>query len=354
MVAFITDNSYLDNPTFRGMRQQLLQAFDEIYLLDLHGNSNKREKAPDGGKDENVFDITQGVAIALFIRLPGEHSRHATVRHADLYGTREEKNAALKRYDLTSLRWLTLTPGAPFYLFQPHNETFRAEYEMGWKVTEIFGSGNEKADQGKLWGLGVITHNDGLLLSFDRAEIERKFSLLASDQSDEQIKSTIQLSDNIYWNTARERKKIRDYPWREFIVPYLYRPFNMRWICYQPNLMEIGRGGASKQITHQIMRGNLVLLTTRQTHDQFDALCTRHPSAHKSLSAYDGTYVFPLYRYPDVECLSFDTERQPNLNPAFVAELAASLARLRHRKRYFHTSTASSMRRGIGRAMPPS
>jgi predicted helicase len=68
VVGFITNNSYLDNPTFRGMRQSLMKSFDEIYILNLHGNVMKNEKCPDGSKDENVFNIRQGVAVTFFIK----------------------------------------------------------------------------------------------------------------------------------------------------------------------------------------------------------------------------------------------------------------------------------------------
>ncbi len=70
ILAFITNHSYLDNPTFRGMRQSLMRTFDDIYVLDLHGSAKKRETCPDGSKDENVFDIQQGTAICIMVKLP--------------------------------------------------------------------------------------------------------------------------------------------------------------------------------------------------------------------------------------------------------------------------------------------
>ncbi len=133
IVAFITDNSYLDNPTFRGMRRSLMRTFDEIYLLDLHGNSKKKERALDGGKDENVFDIMQGVAIAVFIRRAERvgASPDAVIHHADVYGTRKSKYELLRASNLNNVDWQPLVPNVPFYLFRPQEQELREEYEQG-------------------------------------------------------------------------------------------------------------------------------------------------------------------------------------------------------------------------------
>ena len=101
ILAFITNHSYLDNPTFRGMRQQLMDTFTDIYLLDLHGNALKKETAPDGGPDDNVFDIQPSVAIAIFVKEPGE-SEQARIHHADLYGKRKAKYDTLSECDIST------------------------------------------------------------------------------------------------------------------------------------------------------------------------------------------------------------------------------------------------------------
>ncbi|PZS05633.1 MAG: DNA methyltransferase, partial [Candidatus Chloroheliales bacterium] len=341
MLAFISNNGYLDNPTFRGMRESLLQTFDEIYILNLHGNSKKRETNPDGGPDENVFDIQQGVAIGIFIKRDGQPSTQtATVYHADLYGDRDAKYQTLNDSDISATEWVKLAPQSPGYLFIAQDLDLHEEYEQGYKVTSIFGTGSEKADQGKVWGLGVITHNDDLLLDFERGRLEHRFELIEGIATDDEVSAALNLNDGTYWSMKRERDKVRAYPWRNFIKPYLYRPFNNRWICYEPNLMEIGRGGASKHVTGHMLNGsNIALLTTRQTKEPFDAFCTAYASAHKSLSAYDGTYIFPLYLYPDTipgskrkpQPSMFETAdggvggRQANLDARFVREFSAKL-----------------------------
>ena len=137
ILAFITNHSYLDNPTFRGMRRALMNTFTDIYVLDLHGNAKKREVAPDGGKDENVFDIQQGVAIGIFVKEPGK-AGPAQVHHAELWGKRQAKYAWLLDNGLETTPWQELAPQAPFYLFVPQNTDLLAEYQQGWKVTDIF------------------------------------------------------------------------------------------------------------------------------------------------------------------------------------------------------------------------
>ena len=144
VLGFVTNHSYLDNPTFRAMRKSLMDTFDEIYLLDLHGNSKKKERAPDGGRDENVFDIQQGVAIGLFVKKRREGDGGlARVFHADLWGEREAgpdggKYGWLAANDLESTRWTELTPKTPRYLFIPRDEALAEEYEAGKGLTEVF------------------------------------------------------------------------------------------------------------------------------------------------------------------------------------------------------------------------
>ncbi len=151
-LAFITNHGYLDNPTFRGMRQSLMQSFDEIYVLDLHGNSKKKEHAPDGTKDENVFDIQQGVAIGIFVKRQRKIATHTTVvHHAHLWGVREvyEKVGQEKRLiggkyhwlaenDVTNTQWTTLNPEYSILSLYTTEYNDLEEYELGWKITEIF------------------------------------------------------------------------------------------------------------------------------------------------------------------------------------------------------------------------
>ena len=139
VMSFITNHGFLDNPTFRGMRQSLMKDFDEIYLLDLHGNSKKKEKCPDGSKDENVFDIQQGVSICFFIRKPGKHQRNAKVFRADLFGLRDFKYKWLEENDISSVKWKPVEATSPFYLFSANqNKKLQNSFNQYPKMTEIF------------------------------------------------------------------------------------------------------------------------------------------------------------------------------------------------------------------------
>ncbi len=140
VLAFVTNHGYLDNPTFRGMRQSLMRTFDEIYLLDLHGNSKKKERTPEGGKDENVFDIQQGVAVGIFVRRQGGAAtgdRHAVVRHAHLWGERGAKYDWLAAHDAETTPWVEVAPTSPMYFFIPRDARLAQEYEAGWRLEQI-------------------------------------------------------------------------------------------------------------------------------------------------------------------------------------------------------------------------
>ena len=154
VLGFITNHSYLDNPTFRGMRQSLMQSFDEIYLLDLHGNSLKKEKCPDGSKDENVFDIQQGVAIALFIKKKGNVKKK--VSHSELWGVREDKYDWLNKHDIKTTKWETIKPKSEFYLFIPRDEGLLKQYETYPKITDIF----------PVNSVGIVTSRDNFVIDF--------------------------------------------------------------------------------------------------------------------------------------------------------------------------------------------
>jgi predicted helicase len=149
VLALISNNGYLDNPTFRGMREQLMSTFDEIYILDLHGNSKKKERASDGSKDENVFDIQQGVAVGIFIKSRNKRDT-AMVHHAEFRGLREHKYKLLLDNDIQTTNWKTLSPKSPFKLFVPQNTILLDEYQIGCKINDIF----------PICSVGVVTGQD--------------------------------------------------------------------------------------------------------------------------------------------------------------------------------------------------
>src|SRR5664280_1274529 len=162
IVGFITSNTYLDGLTHRRMRECLLTALNEIYVLNLHGSSKKQEAAPDGSKDENVFDITVGVSIVFFVKLP--RAKGCRLFHADLWGGREAKYKALSGTDASMAPWSELKPAVPHFYFVPRDFKQEAEYQQGWSLREAFiVSGN-----------AIKTERDRVPLTFTKDGIGRE------------------------------------------------------------------------------------------------------------------------------------------------------------------------------------
>ena len=334
VVALITNHGYLDNPTFRGMRQNLMQTFDEIYVLDLHGNSKKKEVCPDGSTDQNVFDIQQGVAIGIFIKYHNSSSNLAKVYHADLWGKREMienqvivggKYHWLEENDLYSTSWQELQPDSPFYLFKPQNINLRSEYDQFWKITEIM----------PVNVLGFQTHRDNFAIDFDKDKITKRFQELRENNlSNEDYTTKYDIKDNRDWKFNRVRQAIRlDDQWQNKITTCLYRPFDWRCCYFSTVAMDYPR---RELIDHVLGKENLCLLSSRQQA----TLGYRHcwvsskvsESCVISTTSREGNQVFPLYLYPTNTPTLFETEptnspngRRPNLALEFIKELSAKL-----------------------------
>lgn len=328
ILAFVTNHGYLDNPTFRGMRQSLMQGFDEIYLLDLHGNSKKKEKAPDGGKDENVFDIQQGVAVGIFVRhadATRDKDHHARVFHADLHGTRAAKYAALDAGELGNTAWTELAPASPSYYFVPQDAELAEEYARGWKITEVM----------PVNGWGVATRKDYLIVDFDKDKIRGKFERIKSQSSREAI-NELGIKKSPHWSFDEAHKLITQEPSiSDAITPMLFRPFDTRYVFYRKYMIE--RGDHRMELMRHFINGSPGLITVRRVEDQVSechAFATNTPSVLHSTSAKEGNFVFPLWLYPSEEPTDLlDTtasEKRPNLAPEFVTALTKAVG---------HTST---------------
>ena len=332
VIGMITNHSYLDNPTFRGMRQHLMNTFDEIYVLDLHGNALKKERCPDGSKDENVFDIRQGVSIAFFIKRSVaarlqrsmEHAEkdaeHHTF-HAEVYGLRKAKYAWLDEHDSTSTNWEEIYPHAKFHLFAPRDEQALAHYEKFVKVSDIF----------PVKSTGIKTHRDHFVIDFDKESLKRRIrTFLDPNLPDDLVRETFKLKDNRDWKLSEKRKKIQeDKDWEKKIGPCLYRPFDVRWLFYHSDAIDFGR---EEVMRHMLTAENVALIVPKQHQDEFGALTSDTIGTHKSVAAYDTNYYFPLYLYPLVDKAQLfshrePTERQPNLNPKLVAALTEAYRR---------------------------
>ncbi|MCY2931553.1 MAG: N-6 DNA methylase, partial [Planctomycetota bacterium] len=291
VLGFITNHGYLDNPTFRGMRQSLMQTFDEIHVLDLHGNSNKKEKPPGGGKEENVFDIQQGVAIGIFVKRKNQSGKKpARVFHQDLWGSRVAKYKWLSGNDIQDLKWTPLSPCSPHYFFVPKDERRRAEYESFPLITDVITQNVT----------GIISARDAFVIDFDNETLlGRIVDFAQSKDSRHGLLERFGLKENYAWRVLQAQAELRNTldsaPKEKFVKEILYRPFDKRAIFYHSSVVWRPR---SNLMPTMLIADNMALITTKGTKDKWDAHITRGICAHKTCSAYDVNYVFPLYLYP--------------------------------------------------------
>ena len=275
VVAMITNNSFLDGNIHRQMRKHLLETFDKIYILDLHGNYKKKESNPEGGKDENVFNIQQGVSINIFVRKEAAKKDLCEVYHADLYGTRKNKFEHLNKSSISSIKWHKLEYSDPFNFFVPKDFKSVGEYEKGFKVDELF----------QIKNAGTATGKDSLFVKMS---------------SDELITSL--------------RTGVTGFIDEELIVDYLYRPFDLRKTVYDNKLIQRLR----KNVMDHMLKDNVALLVTSKNRQLslgyvFVSKCVS--DRHLLDSAADSMYVFPLYLYHQ------DGTRTINFNNEYVNKI---------------------------------
>jgi len=283
IVGVITNHRWLDNPTFRGMRQSLMRTFNQIYVLDLHGAVNMR--APDGSKDENVFDIKQGVAISLFVKRPGLERR---VWRSDFWGKRLEKYQMTAERSVADVDWHKLEPVSPFYLFARQDATLRDEYQAGWNLTRIF----------PMNVLGFQTHRDAFAVSFTQAEMKRKLKELADPViSDDELARRYGLKSNRDWSLPDARIAARSGaatpPQR-----VAYRLFDDHWSEFSGLTMDYPR---RELLDHVAGRDNLSLLVPRgiSTENWRHAFVVDKPANDCVISnrSREANQVLPLWRF---------------------------------------------------------
>ena len=321
--GFITNHGYLDNPTFRGMRQNLMRTFQRLRVLDLHGNANKKEQSPDGSEDKNVFDIRQGVAICLATRGGAE----AAVSHTDLWGSRESKYAWLAKHSASDSSFSTLMPDSPFYFFEPQNTDSRAEYDAGWNISDAM----------PVNCAGFITARDHFVVALDKETLLERIGDFADlKNSDAQIRARYfegcgsakyPDGDTRGWKVPVARRRVAgDKKWRERVRTCLYRPFDSRSIYWADWMVDWPR---PEVMRHMFAEHALALSTSRSVEiGSFEhVLCTDLPLGHHTVSLKEVNYMFPLYLLPDdaQHSLALRSERQPNFSPAFLKAVSATL-----------------------------
>ncbi|HED5191325.1 TPA: DNA methyltransferase [Campylobacter jejuni] len=268
--AFISNNSFLDNPTFRGMRYSLMQSFDKIYILNLHGDTRKKEKAPDGSKDDNVFDIMQGVSINIFIK-QNSKAKNTKIYYHDLYGKRKDKYEFLYENDLNSIKWTLVKNNEPFYLFLPQNNDLLEEYNKGISVKDIF----------MLSSVGIASSKDAILISTNNKKLEQQV-----------------------YNFYNEFDK-------KYIKEIAYKPFDTQKIYYDIKKVERPRIDIME---HFLGYENIGLIYDRGTNlKEISNLFISSKVIDKHLVGAN-SYVSPLYLYPTTRSKKFLKKENPNFN----------------------------------------
>jgi predicted helicase len=333
IVAYICNHGFLDNPTFRGMRWNLLKSFDKIYIIDLHGNAKKKETALDGGKDENVFDIQQGVSINIFVKknieelttedTEGKAEFHgggkgfglAKVYHCDLYGLRNDKYEFLLEHKLNTIKWQKIEYKAPLYFFVHKSDDNREKYEEGFYINDLL----------EINTTGIVTARDSVVIDIEKDILLNRILKFCNTKNDdneirkwlfpEKSEEKYLAGDSRGWKLSDARKNIRDNDHKKLFIDVNYRPFDIRKIYYSPYMVDWGR---EKVMKHLINGKNIGLVVPKICKEDNCVFVTKYIMGHKLCSAYDSNSVFPLYLYEG-------KKRRPNLNPKIIKEIEQKL-----------------------------
>jgi predicted helicase len=309
ILGFISNHGYLDNPTFRGMRWHLLNTFDRIHVIDLHGNANKKEVTPEGKPDKNVFDIQQGVAIIIAVKTGKKKTGLGEVWHGDLWGTREGKYASLEAGRIGTPVTKRIDYTAPQYAFVPRDHTLSAVYAKGFGIAEFMPANVT----------GIVTAKDGLVIDFTKQGLKDRITRFADPaKTDDQVRGEFfpnkkagkyPPGDSRGWKLPAARAALQSADWASDITSIAYRPFDTRAILYRPDMVDWGRF----DFMHHMLNGeNFGLITPKIKKDQSGGIVTNMLCGHKTYDAYDSNSLFPLYLYPDEQDL--DQTRRVNFD----------------------------------------
>jgi predicted helicase len=322
VLAFINPHGFLDNPTFRGMRWNLLKTYDKIYTIDLHGNAKKKETAPDGSADVNVFDIEQGVSINFFIKTgkkkPNELGK---VFHFDLYGKRDLKYDFLIENSLKSTPYNELKLSEPNFFFKMKDYEEENIYNKGFSIPELF----------PLNSLGLLTKRDNLAVDFNSKDLVTKIEYFLDESKtvDEVCKYYgLVVKDKDKWDAIQTRTNVSNSELKEQIRDFQYRPFDNRKVFYNPYFV----ARPNTKVLGHFIKENVGLIICRQGQavggEEWNVVFTCKYLADQNIYRRGGGTIFPLYVYPDnsgQQIIEQTTERQPNLNAKIVNELALKI-----------------------------
>lgn len=287
ILAYINNNSYIDGLTHRQMRYHLLNTFDDIYIINLHGSFKKKETCPDGSKDENVFGIRQGVCINIFVKNQEENSSLAKVHYCDVYGSQEKKLDFLESHDVTNLQFEEVTPEPPYYFFVNKDLSGKDEYDKHMGLLDLFA----------YYFSGIQTKRDKLTVQFSTQECKEAIDYVANKENNEIMSHFKLQADGRDWRVSWAKDDVAQN--RPTIQPYMYRPFDIRYVPYTGKSKGIIGYPRKPMFDALSIENNISLITTRQlsTFDFQHVFASRHISDINSVSSQtkEQSYVFPLY-----------------------------------------------------------
>ena len=324
VLAFINNHAYLDNPTFRGMRYSLLKSFDKIYIIDLHGNAKRKETAKDGSKDENVFDIQQGVSINIFVKTGiKQHNELAKVYHTDLLGLRELKFDYMNNHEIDTIEFTELQPVEPYYFFVPKNFNAQSDYDNGFKIEKLF----------NLNSVGVVTARDNLCIKENKESIRNTIHNFSGMTVEEARQHYSLGKDARDWKIELAQKDLVNSNLADNnIVQIAYRPFDYKWTYYTGKSKGFHCMPRGEVMKHLLSQNNVALACCKhiKAFDTYQHCYISNniiESCLVSNKTSEITYTFPLYLVNnDSEQKSFfDVNRKPNLNMNIVKSLETAL-----------------------------
>lgn len=291
VLGYITNNGYLDNPTFRGMRWHLLTTFDKIFVLDLHGSSKKKEISPDGSPDKNVFDIQQGVSVIVAVRqkITKGKKELASLFHRDLWGSRSSKYEALWEIGLEDEAWTEIVPTLPNFLFVPQNQDLKQRYDEGFSIVDFM----------PLRSVGIVTARDALTIDMDKDKLwarVKNFREIGPEEARAKYKLGPDAQD---WKVESAQKDINENFSEDFIVKIAYRPYDSRWTYYTGTSRGFHCRPRAEVMKHMAGKDNLALCIPGQSKDGVGGFVVASVAGHKAFSAYDINSLFPLYVYSE-------------------------------------------------------
>lgn len=284
IVGIITNHTFLLNPTFLGMRQSLMNTFNQMYFINLHGNAKMKEKTLEGGRDENIFDIEQGVAISLFIKKKGLPTK---IFYTDFYGTRKAKYARCSEENINSIQWQEFVPESPLYLFQEISSASKNNYNRFWSINDIF----------QIKSSGITTHRDYFVYAFDKTELRKRISDLKNEGiSNEKIMEKYQLENSPTFSLNKKREDLRKLKEEDmFYQVCQYRPFDDRVLFFHEILIDRPR----KEIMLSIQDNNIALVSGRAGRvvggSEWNLSFVTDKISDTNLFYRGGAVVFPLY-----------------------------------------------------------